>query len=308
MKKNSFLSELKRGKWGYLMIAPLMIGLLVFCYYPSFYGLGLSFFDKKSSSPAVFCKFDNFVKLFHDEIFLNSIWVMFKIMIPKLLIGVFMPLVMAELIFAVSSKKAQGAYRVLILLPIVAPGVVSMLIWRNVFNPSDGLLTTVVRLFGFVAKDEPIDWLGNPDLVLFSIIFMGFPWIGGTSVLIYTSGLMDISEEVIEASRLDGASTITRIFRIDLPLLAGQLRYFFIFGIIGGFQDYGVQYVLTDGGPGYSSYVPGWYMYKLAFSYDNMGYAASIGTLLFIVIFAVSGFMLKYMNIGGMREKNGGVY
>ncbi len=308
IKKNTLLRQMVRGRVGYLMIAPLIVGLLVFCYYPSVYGLALAFFDKTSTQPAVFCGFDNFIRLMQDSIFLNSIGTMFLLMIPKLIINVVAPLIMAELIFAVDSKKMQGVFRVLVLLPIVAPGVVSMLIWRNVLNPADGLLTEIVRMFGFVDREMPINWLDDPDLVIFSVIFIGFPWVGGTSVLIYISGLMNISDEVIEASRLDGASTMRRIMFIDLPLLKGQLKYFIIFGIIGGFQDYGTQYVLTDGGPGYSTYVPGFYMYKLAFAYDNMGYGASIGALLFVVIFAVSGFMFRYMDIGGMRNKNNGVY
>jgi ABC-type sugar transport system permease subunit len=113
---------------------------------------------------------------------------------------------------------------------------------------------------------------------------MGFPWVGGTSVLIYMSGLMNISAEVIDASKLDGASTFRRILSIDIPLLVGQIRYFLIFGIIGGFQDYGTQVVLTQGGPGYATYVPGYYMWELVYTFDNIGKASAVGTLLFIVI------------------------
>ena len=82
-----------------------------------------------------------------------------------------------------------------------------------------------------------------------TIIILGFPWTNGTSILIYISGLNAISEEVIEASRLDNCSTLKRIFKIDFPLLLGQVRYFFIFGLIGLLQDYSIQIVLTNGGP-----------------------------------------------------------
>jgi ABC-type sugar transport system permease subunit len=122
---------------------------------------------------------------------------------------------------------------------------------------------------------------------------MGFPWVGGTSVLIYMSGMMNISPEVIEASRLDGASTLRRIFSIDMPLLSGQIRYFLIFGVISGFQDYGIQMVLTDGKPGYSTVVPGFYMYMNAFRFGSLGYACAIGTVLFAVIMLMTMLTFK---------------
>lgn len=304
--KVALWQAIKRGRWGYIMIAPLILGLLVFSYYPSVSGLVLSFFNK-TSTVSEFVGVGNFVKLMKDEIFLDSIGTMFKIMIPKLLISIIAPLIMAELIFAVKNDKLAGAFRVLTLIPIVAPGVVSMLIWRNLLSV-DGLLTDIVKLFGFVEKDAVLDWLGalgDDSLVLFSIIFIGFPWVGGTSVLIYTAGLNEISSEVIEAARLDGASTMRRIFSIDLPMLTGQIKYFLIFGIIGGLQDYGVQYTITDGGPGYATYVPGYYLYKLAFAQDNMGYAATIGVILFAATFVLSAFMFKFMDIGGMKKQQG---
>lgn len=284
MKKNTLRYRIWKARTGYLFILPLFIGLLMFCYYPPIYGIVLSLFEKRSFGSASFIGFENYVNLFKDDIFLNSIGTMFKIMIPKLLISVIVPLVCAELIFGVKSKKMQSAYRVLILLPIVAPGVVGTLIWRNIYDPNNGLLSTLLQGIGIIKDGQIIEWLHDPKYVIFSIIFMGFPWIGGTSVLIYMSGMMNISQEVIEASRLDGASTFRRIISIDLPLLMGQIRYFLIFGVIGGLQDYGVQVVLTEGGPGYATYVPGYYMYNQAFSFDNFGYASAIGTIMFVII------------------------
>jgi ABC-type sugar transport system permease subunit len=108
------------------------------------------------------------------------------------------------------------------------------------------------------------------------------------------SGLMNISNEIIESSRLDGANIIQRIIRIDIPMLLGQIKYFFVFGIIGGLQDYGVQIILTQGGPGYSTYVPGYYMYMQAFHNGRMGYASSIGTILFFVILSLTIFNYRF--------------
>lgn len=101
-----------------------------------------------------------------------------------------------------------------------------------------------------------IDFLNDSKWVIPSVIILGFPWVNGTNILIYISGMNAVSGEVIEASELDGCGTWRRIFSIDIPLLVGQIRYFFIFGLIGLLQDYSIQIVLTNGGPGYDTYVP----------------------------------------------------
>lgn len=293
----NLLKKIWSMRTGYLMVAPLMLGVLVFCYFPPVYGLLLSFTDKTVTSPIHFIGFGNFVELFSEPEFFRYFGTMLKIMIPRLLIGIIMPLVAAELIFAVRSTSLQGAYRFLMLLPMVAPGVVNLLIWSNIYDADSGLMTELVRLLGIIGPTEQIDWLGDADYVIFSIIFMGFPWIGGTSVLIYMSGIMNISSEVIEATRLDGASTLYRIFKVDIPLLMGQIRYFLIFGLIGGLQDYGTQVVLTHGGPeGYATYVPGYYMYELMYTHNKIGKAAAVGTVLFLLIMLLTAFTYKFVN------------
>ena len=291
--KNGLLKEIWKCRRAYIFLLPLFIGLCIFSYYPPVLGIYRSFFEWDGVREGTFIGLDNYRKLMSDEIFMNSIPTMLKIMLPKLLIGIVAPLIMAELIFCVRNKKMQSAYRISVLLPIVAPGVVGTLIWKNIFDPNGGLLTTILRALQILEEGQVIDWLGSVKTVIPSIIFMGFPWIGGTSVLIYTSGLMSISGEVIESSRLDGCSTLKRIFKIDLPLISGQIRYFLIFGIIGGLQDYSVQIVLTQGRPGYATYVPGYYMYLQAFTAGNMGYACAVGTMIFVIIAVISALTFK---------------
>lgn len=106
---------------------------------------------------------------------------------------------------------------------------------------------------------------------------------------------MNIPTEVVESSLLDGCSTLRRIFVIDLPTILGQIRYFLIMGIIGALQDYSLQLMLTSGGPGYSTTVPGYYMYLEAFTANRMGYACAIGTTLFLIIFIITAFTYKYV-------------
>ena len=294
-KVTSLLRRIYKARLAYLFLLPQIILLAVYSYYPAFSGLYHSFFEWDSTGREIFIGLDNFKELFQDKIFLNSFSVLLELMIPRLIISVIVPLFVAELIFGVRSSRLKYLYRVLILLPMVAPGVVGTLIWKNIYDPNNGLMVTVCRLLGIVGQGQAVDWLGDPNLIIFSIIFMGFPWVGGTSVLVYMSGLSSISSEVIESSVLDGCGRIRRFFSIDLPAVMGQIKYFLVFGIIGEIQNYSTQTILTNGGPGFRTMVPGYYMFTQAFKADRMGYASAMGTVLFFLIFIITLLTMKFV-------------
>ncbi len=289
------------------MVAPLMIGILIFCYYPPVYGIILAFTNKTSTpmKKVDFVAFDNFIKLFQTPEFVNSFKSMLIIQIPRLISGIVTPLIYAEIIFNIKSVKAQSKYRILVLLPMVAPGVVFNLVWKQIYNSApDALMNTIVRALGFIGEGEGINWLNaeKPWQTIFAIEFMGFPWIGGSQVLIYLSGIMNIPKDIFEAADLDGATTFQKIMKIHLPLISGQIRYFLIFGIIGGLQDYGTQVVLTNGGPGYSTYVPGYFMYKRMYGDGEYGQAAAVGVILFLIIMIFTVISFKFVKFGDSKE------
>lgn len=287
-KKDSLLRRIYRSKTAYMFIFPLFALLITFSYYPAFSGLYHAFFDWDAVGNAKFIGLQNFKEAFSDEVFLTSFGTLLKLLIPRLIITVVVPLIVAELIYGIKSTKLKYFYRVAFLLPMVAPGVVGALIWKNIYDPNNGLLVSVCRLLGIVDKTAAIDWLGNPNLVIFAVIFQGFPWVGGASVLIYLAGLSSISTEMIESSMLDGAGRWRRFWHLDLPMVMGQVRYFLIFGLIAGLQDYSIQILMTDGGPGFSTMVPGYYMFTKAFKAGRMGYASAIGMILFIIIMTLT--------------------
>ncbi len=297
-KKWNFKKKARRYYKAYLFILPLFVFLLTFSYYPAISGIYHSFFDWKDTGEAIFVGFKNYQSfLFGEEaqIFWQSCLTMLTLMLPKLLINIFVPFVVAELIFNLKSKKAKSVYRLWLLIPMVAPGVVTTLIWQYIYDPNYGIFTAIYQLFG----GEPVDWLNDQSTVLFAIIFMGFPWVGGTNVLIYMSGLNSISSEVRESARLDGAGTFRIIMSIDMPLILEQFRFFLINGLIVGIQDYSIQFLITNGGPGYSTMVPGFFMYQKAFTDGQLGYASAIGTFLFVIIMILTLISFK---VGKKKE------
>lgn len=290
--------KLYASRKAYLFLLPLFFFLLLFSYYPAISGIYHSFFNWSDTGESFFIGWANYKELFLDtEVFWPSFLTLLKLMVPKLIINIVVPLVAAEMIFNLTSDKAKSVYRLWVLIPMVAPGVVTTLVWDYIYDPNYGLVSAVWQLFG----GETIDWLNDTRTVIWAVIFMGFPWIGGTSVLIYTSGLNSISSESRESARIDGASTWQIIFRIDLPQIFGQVKFFLINGLISGIQDYSVQFLLTEGGPGYDTMVPGYYMYQAAFQSGRMGYASAIGTVLFVIIMVLT---LILFRVGKEKEED----
>jgi ABC-type sugar transport system permease subunit len=126
-------------------------------------------------------------------------------------------------------------------------------------------------------------------------MFIGFPWVSGVAVLIYLAALNNIGEDILDAAKLDGAMGFTRVRTVDFPLVLGQVKLLSVLAIIGSLQGYAMQLVLTKGGPGYATEVPGLVMYQEAFSYQRLGYACSIGLVLFLVILALTYLNLRYV-------------
>jgi len=195
-----------------------------------------------------------------------------------------MPIVIAEAIFNIASESAQKFWRVFLLIPAIVPGLVTLLLWQYLYNPVDGFLNTLLTAWG----QEPQLWLSSPDTALWAYLLIGFPWASGTSMLIYFAGLQNIPQDVIDASRLDGAGTWTRIRTIDLPLLMGQIRLFAILTVIETFQRYVSVLILTDGGPANATIVPGLHLFHKAFQGNRLGYASAIGLVMFGFILALT--------------------
>ncbi|HAI14719.1 MAG TPA: hypothetical protein DCM28_23640 [Phycisphaerales bacterium] len=142
-------------------------------------------------------------------------------------------------------------------------------------------------------------WLGNKDLVLPAIIFWGFPWVGTVGVLIYLSGLQQISTDVYEAAELDGVGPIRRVFSIELPLIMTQVRINLIFMTIGTLTAYEFFLILLGaaGGPGNKGMVPGLYMYQQAFLQGKFGYACALGMVLFMLVLLLTVIYQRYVKV-----------
>jgi raffinose/stachyose/melibiose transport system permease protein len=269
----------------YLFLLPTFALIGLFSYYPAVLALYHSLTDWNGVLIAKYVGLNNFREMVRDQVLLASLSNMLTVVLWSLIITLTVPLLVAELIYSLRSHRAQYWYRLLFVAPIVVPFVVTLLVWRFIYDPDLGLLNALLDRLGIAYQSR---WLGDPNLALYCLLFIGFPFAAGTNVLIYLAGLQGIGESVIDAAKLDGAVGLRRIISIDLPLIMGQVRLLGILSLIGGIQGFGAQLVLTRGGPGYATMVPGMWMYETAFSYSRMGYASAIGTSMFIVILGLT--------------------
>ncbi len=269
-----------------LMLAPTLSLLAVFNYYPALLGLSRAFTRWETGEDPQWIGIGNFVAMWHDEFLRLSLRNLLILLVASVLKTLTMPLLVAELLMSLRSPRWQYILRTAFILPMVVPGMVTMLLWSFIYDGSVGLLNQALELFGLGALAR--SWLGESATALWAIIGIGFPWAGGLALLIYLAGLNQISSDVWDSCQVDGVTGLRRVWYVDLPLLLPQVRLLVILTLIGTLQDFGSILILTGGGPGLATHVPALHMYFQAFRFGHLGYAAAIGLTLFVAIFVLS--------------------
>lgn len=285
----NIIKRIYRARLLYLFMLPTIAVLVVFGFFPPLSALYHAFTNWNGET-AEWVGLQNFRYLMEDSFLKESVTTLLILLIGGIVTSNVSSILAASLVFNLKSARWGGFFRYMFTLPMVVPGVVVLLLWKSLMDPLTGLLNATLKGLGL---SHDYGWLGDPQLALVSIILIGFPWVAGLGFLIYLAGFQSISPEVIEAAHVDGAVRFRRFVHVDLPLIMGQIKLMLILGLIGGIQGFGVQMVLTKGGPGSSTSVPGWLMYEQAFLYSNFGYASTIGFALFVVIMLITIINMK---------------
>lgn len=286
----------------YALLAPTFILLGIFSLVPFVVAFVTSFYDYEVGGEATFIGLANYTEYLGDYTFLESFGNMLFLTAFSVVVVMILPLIIAKLIFSLSSERASYFYRILFLLPIVVPGVAVQMIWKNLIYSDGGLLNEVLAALSLNAWTR--GWLSNPITVLWAVAFIGFPFAGGINILIYYAGLTSIPDSVHEAAELDGATGVKKFLLVDVPMVMSQIKLLVMLTIIGGVQSFEGIFILTQGGPGFKSMVPGLWMYFNAFSFQRMGYACAIGVILFIVIMALTLLNMKYFRTSEQMQGN----
>lgn len=250
MKKKSLFRMVKP----YLFLLPIYLLMVTFKYIPFGMAIIKSFFNWNGANVNLFVGLDNYIAAFRDITFtkslVNSLWIAGA----DILIVLTFPLLAAELLYAVKSTKKQYVVRTAFTFPMVVPSVVIILLWKWILAGDTGVLNNILTSVGLGNLAKP--WLGDSRTALGSIIAIGFPWLGkrfsgAAFSFCFTSGaLQNISKDMFEAAEIDGANIFQRFIKIDLPMLASQMKLTVTLAIINAVQVFDTVYILTKGRPG----------------------------------------------------------
>ena len=280
-----------RKYYNLLYILPLFVFMMAFMLVPFITGIAKSFYKYDAISINEFIGFQNYIDLFTKD---SKFPIALKNMVFLLFAMVFcfsFSVIAAKLTLMVKSKKKQYLFRVLLFLPMAIPSVVTMMMWKFLYYPEIGAFAHILKWFDATFPNV----LGTEKFVLWAIVLIGFPWISGFNYIIATSALQGVDPGMIESAQIDGAGTFKTFFKVELPLIAPQLKTLLTLALIGQIQEYERFLILTNGGPNNASLVPGLHMYKMAFSSGNSqyGYSCAISVILFLITLVFSLIIMR---------------
>ena len=277
-------------------LLPAFALIVVFVYIPILLNFHYSLYQWSAFSVSkTFVGIKNLTRLFTDPTIRiclknNLIYALFSVIFQ----------VGAALIFAAvledkMFRRVQPFFRTVYFLPSLISITVVGLLWQMIYSPVFGFLNPLLKVLGlsFLTKD----WLGSQTTAIYAVTMVSQWQYTGYTMVLFIVALQKIPEDLYEAATIDGAGKIQRFWYITIPQAKEMIAVNMIITIIGSFKVFDEVYIMTSGGPGGSSQVLGSYLYKAAFSTDEMGYASAIATLVFFITFMLSMVQLKLSKI-----------
>ncbi|MCX5079880.1 MULTISPECIES: carbohydrate ABC transporter permease [unclassified Streptomyces] len=275
------------------MVAPALLHAALWIGLPVVAAVFLAFTSYDVLSTPKFVGLDNFRDMFGDAVFRKSILNTVVYTFFTVPFGMALGLLLALGLNA--GLRARGVFRTAIFLPQVTATVAIALVWLWIYNPRNGLFTTLLSIFGV----ESPAWLASTTWAMPSVILVGI-WQGiGMKMLIYLAALQNLPKELYEAASVDGASKVRQFFSLTLPLLKPATFFVLITSMITAFQSFDQIYILTDGGPANSTTMMTYEIYKSAFREFRVGYACAQSLVLFVLLMAFT--LVNRRMMGGTR-------
>ena len=265
----------------YILISPYLLHVLVFVLFPVGFSVFLSFHEWNIIGPMNYVGTANYEKLFLDQYFIKSLrntLVFLMIHIPlQISVALGLAVILNEKIWF------RAFFRGAFFMPVVVSGVVVTILWQQLYGYEMGSINTFLMWLGF----DKVGWLIDPVWAMPSIAIMATWKNVGLYVILFLVGLQSVPKSLYEASELEGATRWQQFWHITLPVINPTVIMVMILSTIGGFSLFIEPYVMTGGGPLNSTLSSVLYIYKQGFFYYHMGYAATLGLVLALIILTV---------------------
>ena len=276
---------------GYLLISPAVFLMLVLLAYPFVLAVYISMTDRVLGEPGSFIWFGNFLKLFQDSLFRQTVLNSFIYTVATLSLKLFFGVILALLLN--QEMPARNLIRGALLLPWVVPTSLSVLTWLWMFDSLFSVANYILLGLGLIQKKIP--WLGDPFWAMVSVVIVntwrGLPFFAVS----FLAGLMTIPKELYEAAETDGAKQFRQFWHITLPLLQPVIAVVVLFTTIWTFADFQIVYILTHGGPINATQIFATMAYDVALVAGRIGEGSAISLFLFPALLIVIIFMLKFL-------------
>jgi multiple sugar transport system permease protein len=281
--------RLQRKYEGYLFLAPSIIGFLAFTAFPVVAALTLSLFRWELLIPPVFVGLGNIQKLLtrdmqFRQVAFNTLYFTFATVPLRVVLSLALALALNQAV------RGMTFYRMLFFMPVVSSIIAVALIWKFMLNSNFGVINSVIFWLGdllHVAVSPPA-WLSSTRWAMPAVIGLNLWKNVGLTTVIYLAGLQAIPSELYEAAEVDGGSAWSKLRHITIPMISPTTFFVMVMSFIWAFQMFEEAFILAEGGPGFSTTTIVYYIYIMAFTAYEMGYAAAIALVLFAVIFAVT--------------------
>ncbi|MET0696045.1 MAG: sugar ABC transporter permease [Acidimicrobiia bacterium] len=281
----------REARQGYLFISPWLIGFVAFTALPMLATLAFTFTNLTLSQeePLRFIGFENYADLAADAQAWDSLWVTLRFAVLWLPVVVILPLAIALLLNS-SSMRGSAMFRILFFLPYVVPFVAGVLIWQTMLGET-GWINGGLSLIGV---SDPPSWLNDTTWIHPALVIMGL-WGIGAGIIVNTAGLQGIPTELYDAAKIDGAGWWALLRYVTLPMMSPVTFYILILGVVEVMQYFLVPLVINNGTgePGGSTLFYNLYLYKTFFTFQQMGYGATLAWLLFVVILVVTFLLFR---------------
>jgi raffinose/stachyose/melibiose transport system permease protein len=276
------------GRWSMLLwVAPAVLLLVVFVYYPVVENLRLSLYRWSPFSPReVFVGLDNYTTLSADPVFWSSLFNNAAYAVVSVVFQVGGGLVLAAVLEELVRGRLKGLLRTIYFVPAVLSLTITGLLFQFMYNPQIGLVNGLLDVLGLDAWKH--SWLGESATAIWAIIAMSQWQSVGYVAVLFIVAMQRIPRELYEAAYIDGASRVQAFLKITLPLVREMTLLAMIITVSGAFLVMNEVWVMTAGGPNNASHTLGTWLYKSAFFNDQMGYAAAIAVVIFIITMTAS--------------------
>jgi ABC-type sugar transport system permease subunit len=292
-RSNRTLAHVRKHALPYLLIMPSVLFLMVIEFYPLGVGLleAFKYHNRVQPWATQYNGLDNFIKAFNDHTVRIALRTSFVMMFGIVGLSYLLGLIAGVLLNL--DIRMRGLYRALILIPWVAPPVVSFISWQWMLSDQFGIINRILMKIGVIGEHEPILWLADPDLAMLSIIVVGawsrFPFM----MITVLAALTAIPDDLREAAALDGATTFQTFRHIVFPLILPVSVIATLLQAIWVFNDFGLPFVLTGGGPANATTPLILLAYREAFQRFNIGYGTSLAVISMVLMLALGAVYLR---------------